>query len=310
MTKILFPDCTLETPTIEGAGVVRVDPKAPIPPEHRDAEVLVVWEMSARTTRQVADQLPNLGFVQLLLAGVDQVPAMGLPEGVRVAGGSGLHDGPVAEHALALILAGARGLDTLVHAKIGHRWAREWGAVGQNAGDRLITLRGANILIWGYGNIGRELAGYLKPLGANVTGVATTRRTEEDVEVYTNSDLPSLLPTTDVLVMILPAGKATEGALNKELLDLLPARAWVVNVGRGATVDEEALADALINEDIAGAAIDVTRVEPLPVDSPLWDVPNLIITPHNAGGRPQGYEQFLACNLSAWLRGEPLQNEV
>lgn len=309
MMKILFPESTLETPTIDGVEVVRFDPKAPIPKEHTDADGLVVWEMGPKTSARVVAQLPDLAFTQLLTAGVDQVPTMGFKEDVRIAGGSGLHNEPVAEHALALMLAVVRGLDDAVRAKIGKRWAWEWDAAGQNRNGSPISLRGANVLIWGYGNIGRELASYLVPLGANVSGVATTRRTE-DIEVYPAEDLPDLLPNTDVLVMILPAGEDTRNALNEEVLDLLPSNAYIVNVGRGATVDEEALSKALTNREIGGAALDVMQVEPLPVSSPLWDVPNLIITPHNAGGRPLGWEKLLEENIAAWQAGEPLVNEV
>lgn len=311
MVKVLFPKSSTECPTVDGADVVRFDPRQPIPEEHRDAEVLVVWEMSPRMVRQAVEALPNLKFAQLLTSGVDLVPQMGFGEDVVVAGGRSLHDRTVAEHALALMLAGVRGLNTLVRAQIGHRWAREWDAARQADGDnRLVTLDGANILIWGYGSIGSTLAGLLKPLGANVVGVATSRRTEDGVEVYETSDLPTLLETTDVLVMILPAGKATEGVLDAETLRLLPRHAWLVNVGRGATVDEAALEGALRKGEIAGAAVDVTRVEPLPVESPLWDLPNFILTPHNAGGRPKGHGELLSKNIAAWQAGSPLINQV
>lgn len=309
LPKILFPESTLANPSIEGVEVVRFDPKAPIPEEHTDAQGLVVWEMGARTTAKVASALPDLTFVQVLSAGVDQVPKMGFPEGARVAGGSGIHNEFVAEHALALALGGVRGLNEMVHAKIGRRWATEWDAAGQTRNGRTITLRGANVLIWGYGNIGRELSAYLKPLGANVKGVATSRRSE-DVEVYPATDLAELLAETDVLIMILPASPQTEDALNAEVLAMLPSHAYIVNVGRGVTVDEEALISALENRQIAGAALDVMKEEPLPVSSRLWDAPNLVLTPHNAGGRPLGWQQLLADNIKAWQAGEPLTNEV
>lgn len=310
MTKILFPECTLETPVIDGVEVVRFDPKKPVPEEHRDASGLVVWEMGPHRTRKVAEQLPDLEFVQLLTAGVDLVPQMGLPDGVLVAGGRSLHDQPVAEHALALMLAGVRGLNTLVRAQIGHRWATEWDAAGQNLGGKLISLNGANVLIWGYGSIGRQLAQYLRALGANVRGVASTAREENGEQVYGPDDLYGLLPETDILVMILPAQDDTRDALNMDVLEQLPTHSWVVNVGRGATVDEEDLEVALRTGLISGAALDVMQMEPLPVKSPLWDLPNVILTPHNAGGRPVGYEQFLAENIAAWQAERPLKNQV
>ncbi|HEX4253327.1 MAG TPA: NAD(P)-dependent oxidoreductase, partial [Pseudonocardia sp.] len=91
---------------------------------------------------------------------------------------------------------------------------------------------------------------------------------------------------------------------------LLPGHAWLVNVGRGATVDEDALVETLRAESIAGAALDVFRTEPLPADSPLWDLPNVIITPHTAGGRPRSAADLFAENLTAYLAGRPLRNEI
>src|SRR5690606_30943331 len=129
---------------------------------------------------------------------------------------------------------------------------------------------------------------HLRALGAHVTGVATTARTEGDVEVVTAAALPQLFPRTDVVIMVLPATAETAGALGASLLAALPAHAWVINVGRGATVDEDALRDALRGGSIAGAALDVTVSEPLPVSSRLWDLPNAILPPHAAGVRPLG----------------------
>jgi phosphoglycerate dehydrogenase-like enzyme len=113
-----------------------------------------------------------------------------------------------------------------------------------------------------------------------------------------------------VLVMILPSAADTRDALNAELLALLPSRAWLVNVGRGTTVDEDALADALRANSIAGAALDVFRTEPLPASSPLWDLPNVIITPHTAGGRPRAAAALFTENLAAYRAGRPLRNEI
>ena len=98
--------------------------------------------------------------------------------------------------------------------------------------------------------------------------------------------------------------------LNAETLAALPGHAWVINVGRGDAVDEDALLSTLRADGIGGAALDVTAVEPLPADSPLWDAPNLIITPHAAGGRPLGGLDLLADNLAALRAGEPLRNPV
>jgi phosphoglycerate dehydrogenase-like enzyme len=128
--------------------------------------------------------------------------------------------------------------------------------------------------------------------------------------VITGDQLRATLPETDVLVMILPHTEGSGPALDAELLALLPGRAWVVNVGRGSTVDEDALVQSLRAGRIAGAALDVFRTEPLPADSPLWDLPNVMISPHSAGGRPRDAAALVAENLAALLEGRPLRNVV
>jgi phosphoglycerate dehydrogenase-like enzyme len=138
-------------------------------------------------------------------------------------------------------------------------------------------------------------------LGARVTGVASSDGERYGFPVVAASRLDEVLPTADVLVSLLPATAATHHALDAGTLALLPAHARFVNAGRGATVDEEALVAALRAGTLAGAALDVTETEPLPADSPLWDAPGLILTPHVAGGRPQGAAPFVTEQLRAWL---------
>jgi phosphoglycerate dehydrogenase-like enzyme len=123
-------------------------------------------------------------------------------------------------------------------------------------------------------------------------------------------DLDAELARTDVLVMILPATPRTTHALDAARLAALPPHAYVVNVGRGSTVDEAALVEALTAGRIAGAALDVTEVEPLPPGSPLWDAPGLVLTPHAAGGRPVGADDLISANVAALLAGRELRNVV
>ena len=130
------------------------------------------------------------------------------------------------------------------------------------------------------------------------------------VEVFSEDKLAELLPQTDALVMILPGSDSTNNALNAERLKLLPKHAWLVNVGRGTSVDEDALADALENGEIAGAALDVFKTEPLPESSRLWKTPNLVISPHAAGGRPEGCTEFIADNLRRYLASQQLKNVI
>lgn len=309
--KLLVPSIVPAPASIDGVEIVVYDPSAPIPDEHVDATGLVVWGATDALIIDAAARLKKLRWVQLLSAGSDVALSAGFGAGVTITSGRSLHDAPVAEHALALTLAAARQLHTLVRAQIGHRWAGELGGFQpEPSPGAFTTLRGAHVVVWGYGSIGTTLTPHLRALGAHVTGVGTRARTEGDVTVVTPADLPRVFSSTDVVIMILPSTPETNESLNAALLAALPAHAWVINVGRGATIDEPALIDALRAGVIAGAALDVTATEPLAVDSPLWDLPNVIITPHAAGGRPIGAAALIEENARALLREGPLRNVV
>jgi phosphoglycerate dehydrogenase-like enzyme len=290
---------------------VAYDPNEPIPDDQLDAEVLVVWGNPDPMLADAARRLHTLRLVQLLSAGSDNADRAGFAPDVTVASGRGLHDRPVAEHALTLVLAAARRLHRAFQAQREHEWATDIGGLQPEPSPGVFsTLRGARVTIWGYGSIGRTLEPHLTALGATVTGAGRSARREGEVAVVDQAMITDQLARTDVLIMILPSTPETHGALDAEKLAALPAHAWVINVGRGDAVDEAALIDALSSGVIAGAALDVTVVEPLPADSPLWDTPNLIITPHAAGGRPLGGLDLLAQNLEAFLAGRPLRNVV
>jgi phosphoglycerate dehydrogenase-like enzyme len=308
--KILVPDTVpLDDSAISGATVVVYSSTEPVPDEHTDAEALVAWGNGADQLRDAARRLTRLRWVQDLAAGPGATLSAGFADDVQITSGRSLHDVTVAEHALALALAAARHLHTAVRAQIGHRWAHEIGGLQPLDNSRgLTTLRGAKVVVWGFGSIGRSLAPLLRSLGAEVVGVARSARTVDGFEVV--EDIDAVLPTADILIMILPTAESTDRALDARRLGLMPEAAWLVNVGRGSTVDEDALVDALRGGRLAGAALDVTAVEPLPTGSPLWDLPNLLLTPHAAGGRPLGAAALIQANLDALQAGEPLTNPV
>jgi len=143
-----------------------------------------------------------------------------------------------------------------------------------------------------------------------VTGVASSRGERHGFPVVTDDDLPDVLASTDVLVSLLPALGTTRHAFDAARIDQLPDHAVFVNVGRGATVDEDALVAALHDGRLGGAALDVTGSEPLPAESPLWDAPRLILTPHVAGNRPQRASELVNANLDALRAGRELRNVV
>jgi phosphoglycerate dehydrogenase-like enzyme len=310
--KVLYPTNVDGTPEVpDGVEMIRFDPTRPIPAEHCDAEVLVTWGSTVELLREAAAQLGGVRWVQSLAAGPDDVLAAGFGGHVRITSGRSLHDDTVAEHALALTLGGLRGLNLLLAAQPEHRWRADLGGPRVEKPDgRLETLHGANVLIWGFGAIAERVAPLLTTLGARVTGVARSAGTRAGYPVIDADTLPDALRGTDVLLMILPHGPDTRHALDAELLGRLPRRAWVVNVGRGSTVDEDALVRALRRGKLAGAALDVFETEPLPPGSPLWELPNVIITPHTAGGRPREAAALVSANLAAYRAGRPLRNEV
>ncbi|WNV77113.1 NAD(P)-dependent oxidoreductase [Geodermatophilus sp. DSM 44513] len=310
--KLLLPDSVPLDPDLpEGVQAVRYDAASPVPDEHLDAEALVVWGNRPADLQAVAGRMPRLRWVQALAAGPDAVLGAGFPDDVLVTSGQGLHDAPVTEHALALVLALLRRLPAAVAAQGEHRWARELGGLQPlHPEGAVTTLLDARVLVWGFGSIGQTLAPLLRDLGAHVRGVARSAGERAGFPVLAEDRLDDELARTDVLVMVLPATPATERALDAGRLAALPRHALVVNVGRGSTVDEPALLDALAGGRLGGAALDVTAVEPLPADSPLWDAPNLLLTPHAAGGRPVGADALVAANLAALLAGGELRNVV
>lgn len=284
----------------DGDTTVSYDPKQPIDAADYDADVLVAW---ANTNDQLADaakNLTNVRLVQALLAGPDQARAAGFREEAAICSGVGLHSLTVAEHALALTLNFVRFLPTNYENTKKNYWADELGGAQElHPADQVTTLLDANVTIWGFGSIGQATARLFKAFGANVTGIARSAGERAGFPVITEDDLNEQLEKTDILVMILPSSPETEKALNAERLSHLQKRSYVINVGRGITVDEDALIEALNAEQIAGAGLDVASVEPYPADGPLWDAKNILITPHAAGGRPVDPESLIKQNLQA-----------
>jgi phosphoglycerate dehydrogenase-like enzyme len=320
--KILVPDVPfdLDFPSLLPDGgasfapggtdtVVAYAMNEPVPEEHTDADVLVTWTSPPKVVADAARRLTRLRWVQTLSAGPDVAMRAGFGPDVVITSGQSLHDDTVTEHALALILASVRRIDVSLTAQREHRWAKEITfAQADPVTGREYTLDGARVTVWGFGSIALRLAPLLTALGARVTGVASRAGERAGYPVVDADGLDALLAETDLLVSLLPAGPATRHILDARLLALLPPSARFVNVGRGATVDEAALVDALRSGRLAGAALDVMETEPLPEDSPLWDAPNLILTPHVAGGRPRGAARFLAEQLTAWRSATPLRN--
>lgn len=255
----------------------------------------------------------NLQWVHLTSAGYtrydnDEVRAAFQARGAQMTNSSSVYDEPCAQHVLAFMLALARQLPGCWADQSG---PRSWSYAEHRPKTRI--LQGDTVLILGYGAIGKRLAELLAPFGLNVVAVRRTVRGDEGVRTHPLASLPDLLPQADHIVNVLPANPSTDGLVSREFLALAKAGAWFYNVGRGTSVDQSALADALSSGHLGAAYLDVTDPEPLPADHPLWDAPNCHITPHIAGGRQEEemvlVRHFLE-NLERRRRGEELADRI
>lgn len=219
---------------------------------------------------------------------------------------SGVHARPLAEFTMMCLLGHVRGLLPTLHAQRERRWERFAGT----------DLEGRTVLVVGHGRVGREVGRMARAFGLTVLGVRARpdgRPPEEHHadELHGVEALPALLPRADFLVLAAPHTDETEGMIGAAQLAALPAGAALVNVGRGALVDEAALVASLRSGHVGGAYLDVFETEPLPVDSPLWDMPNVLVSPHSGStsDRENGRITDLFCeNLRRWRAGEPLLN--
>ncbi len=278
------------------------------------AEALALRLLPAERISYLASRMPNLRWLQLLVAGVDQALQANLPPQVIISNGRGIHDAPTAEMALALLLSAVRGMhrwrdDQKKHIWDSHAYSRHLFPDGPFLG----TLEGARVLILGMGSIGLEIARRLVPFGAKIEGVAQSAGEREGFPVHATSHVLTILERFDAVIAVLPETRETHGFINEAFLKHMAKHAWFVNVGRGTAVNEPALIKALRENWIAGAALDVTAQEPLPPDSPLWDLPNLILAPHVGGGGPRFYEKagkLIQENAKRYLAGEPLLNVI
>jgi len=275
-----------------------------------DAEVeflLLTVDLVPRAAELIA-ALPGLAVVQSVFAGVDAVLPL-VPAGVIVASASGVHDNPVSEWVMTVLLATRRRLPELLAFQREARWERNINtltATGAAALAPIEDLEGATILILGYGSIGRALARRLEPFGAHVVGIASHAR----ADAYGPESLDGLLPTADAVVVLASLNERTAGIVDAGFLARMKPGAVLVNPARGRHVDTDALLDALRSGHIR-AALDVTDPEPLPDGHPLWSAPNVIITPHIAGGVTafdRRAHEFAGEQLRRYAAGEPLKN--
>jgi len=260
------------------------------------AEFLVPGAGDRRVLELLAE-MPGLRVIQTLSAGVDWLLPF-VPSGVTVCDAGGARDIPVAEWVLAAILASTKAFGELHDAQREHRWTSREAS----------ELAGSTVMILGYGDIGAAVEARLAPFEVELIRVA--RHAREGV--HSDEDLASLLPSADVVVVLLPLTPATTGLLDGGMLSRMRPGALLVNAARGPIVDTAALLE-LLKEGRINAVLDVTDPEPLPSDHPLWDAPGLLITPHLAGDTLPAQRRAFALageQVRRYVRGEPLVNRV
>ena len=247
----------------------------------------------------------RLRLVQCVGAGVDDVlPAPDLDLEVPVANMAGMSAPAMSEHAVMLLMALFRGLHRTVARQHAHTWERF-------APD---TVAGKTLGILGLGNVGRAVAAKAGGLGMRVIGTEVTRDAIPHVdEVMLPEETSAVLEQADAVVVLLPFTRHTSGLLDRAMLARMRRGSYLVGLSRGGIIDEGALTEMLSDGRLGGAALDVFAVEPLPADDPLWDVPNLFITPHVAGGFP-GFAAVAATryveNIDNVQTGRPVRSQV
>ena len=256
---------------------------------------------------------PRWRWMHISTAGYSRYDTVEVREALRarsaiVTNTSSVYADPCAQHVLAMILGLGRNLlPAYRFQQQDHSW--------RYAELRFTALRltGATVLLLGFGAIGRRLTELLAPFRCTIYAVRRQTRSEPGVRVIPEAELTRVLPLADHIVNILPDNEATRGWVNARRLACCRPGARFYNIGRGTTVDEKALLEALRSGRLGAAYLDVTEVEPLPPSDPLWSAPNCYITPHLAGGRKDQdeavVEHFLA-NLAAFERGQPLADRV
>ena len=273
----------------------------------RRAEVLT----SFRFPIEWLDEAPNLKWVQLASAGSDHMQREGIFEkrpDLLLTTASGVHETPISEHIAAMILHFSRGLNIAVRNQPMHKWERY----------RADEAAGRTVCFVGYGPIARRAAQICKSLGMRVLAVRASIAEQqpgfEAVErFYPPAELNEVLAESDYVVVAAPRTPQTERMISTEQFEAIKEGAVLINISRGALVDEPALVEALRNGRLKGAGLDVFAPEPLPEASPLWDMPNVLITPHVSGSNPHYDRRVtdLFCdNLRRYLQGDPLRNLV
>lgn len=259
-------------------------------------------------SEEIFPHLPNIKWVQASSAGMDRHMYPALRESdVILTNAAGLYGTHVADQAFALLLSLARGIHDSVRNQDKHQWG--------GGKSPMIEIDGFKMGIVGMGGIGMQMAKRAKGFDMYVVAVDAYRTDKPDNvdELMPMDGLSNLMSRVDVVMIACPLTEETRGLINADNLSVMQPTAFFINVARGPIVNEPDLIEILKARKIAGAGLDVTEIEPLPKDSPLWDLDNVIISPHSAGGsqhRMRRVTEFFLDNLERYLKGEELKNVV
>ena len=282
-----------------------VDASVQLVERHEDAEILTGFPKDL--VEIPLSQASNLKWIHSFSAGMDMVLAPEVKAShILLSNSSGVHAIPIAEHVLGFILIFAKKFYQSFQNQRQSRW---------QALDGITEIRDATVLVVGLGRIGSEIARVASGAGLRVIAVdrAGKEKPEFVQELYGIEQMEQALPMADYVVLSLPSTGETRHLFDMEKFRIMKESSVLINIGRGAVVHEQELAEAIRQNVIAGAALDVTEVEPLPQDSPLWQMDNVVITPHHSSHTKKRMDRTvdLFCeHIQAYLRGEPLPNLV
>ncbi|WP_425480783.1 D-2-hydroxyacid dehydrogenase [Sciscionella sediminilitoris] len=294
---------------VEPRAEVRYTDAAGLAEALEGADALFLWDFLSDATRQAWGALedgPDLRWIHIAAAGVDKLMFPELVESdVTVTNSRGIFESSIAEFVLGTILAFAKDFPGNFRLQSSGEWRHR----------ETERITGRTVLIAGTGPIGRATAQLLRAAGMRVSGIGRTAR-DSDPDfgvVHSDEELPARLAEADYVVALAPLTDRTRGMFDARAFAAMKPTARFINVGRGELVAEPELVEALGNGEIAGAALDVFATEPLPGDSPLWTMPNVLISPHMSGdfiGWEDALAELFADNFERWIAGAELRNIV
>ncbi|MCE9622607.1 MAG: D-2-hydroxyacid dehydrogenase [Actinomycetia bacterium] len=286
---------------LDAAGAISADDLARVTIAFMSKDT---WPKLAKPFTNVVETAPHLEWFHIFSAGAEGPIFETLRErGVRVTRSAGASANAIAETVFMFLHGLARDVRGVAQAQAQHRFEwHEWA-----------ELEGRTIAVLGYGPIGQRITQVALAYGMRPTIVRQRVRGDEPCPTRTLGELEEVAAQHDVMVLALPLTAETQGVVTRGVIERMPAHALFVNVARGALVDQTALTEVLAAGRIAGAGLDVFETEPLPAADPLWDLPNVLITPHNSGssfGGPRAVVEIFFANLALYLAGEPMNYEL